>query len=98
MRNLKPHFCSTLIDLMLSTAALTKIGRSRLKISDGQREKVWLRVRGRGYHKLGIGTASRSLNRLARPAFALLQQLPSNLCNLTVASLIPSLCPCQKFL
>ena len=32
---------------------------TRYKISDGWRERAWLRGRGCSYHKLDIGTASR---------------------------------------
>src|SRR6266700_1343994 len=35
---------------------------TRLKISDGWRERAWLRGRGCSYHELGIRTASRSLH------------------------------------
>jgi hypothetical protein len=37
------------------------------KMSDGWRERVWLRGRRCSNHKLGIGTASRSLHRPVRP-------------------------------
>ena len=39
---------------------------TRHKISDGWRERTWLRVRGGSYHKLERGAASRSLHRLVR--------------------------------
>jgi hypothetical protein len=40
---------------------------TRHKISDDWRERACLQVRGCSYHKLDIGTASRSLHRLVRP-------------------------------
>jgi len=56
------------IILLLSSSFLPRlrIRLTRHKISDGWRERAWLRVRGCSYHELGIGTASRSLHRLVR--------------------------------
>src|SRR5437016_2070067 len=41
-------------------------GPNENKMSDGGRERAWLRVTGCSYHELDIGAASRSLHRLVR--------------------------------